>query len=115
MTQLDEYDSPWKDILEAYFQDFMQFFFPAIHDDIDWYRGYDFLDQELQQVVRDAELGKRFADKLVKVWKLSGEETWVLIHIESKVRQRVSLAAACLSTTIDCAIAMIAKLPDWPF
>jgi hypothetical protein len=78
----DEYDSPWKDILEAYFQDFMQFFFPHIYEDIDWSRGYDFLDQELQQVVRDAELGKRLADKLVKVWKLSGEETWVLVHIE---------------------------------
>ena len=80
--QRDEFDSPWKEILEVYFQDFMQFFFPEIHDDIDWSRGYDFLDQELQQVVRDAELGKRLADKLVKVWKLSGEETWVLVHIE---------------------------------
>jgi hypothetical protein len=78
----DAYDSPWKEMLEAYFQDFMQFFFPKIHEDIDWNRGYDFLDQELQQVVRDAELGKRLADKLVKVWKLSGEETWVLVHIE---------------------------------
>lgn len=80
--QRDEYDSPWKDILEIYFQDFMQFFFPDIYDDIDWSRGYDFLDQELRQVVRDAELGKRLADKLVKVWKRSGEETWVLTHIE---------------------------------
>lgn len=78
----DEFDSPWKDILEAYFQDFMQFFFPQIHADIDWSRGYDFLDQELRQVVRDAELGKRLVDKLVKVWKRSGEETWVLAHIE---------------------------------
>jgi len=78
----DEFDSPWKEILEAYFQDFMQFFFHQIHDDIDWSRGYDFLDQELRQVVRDAELGKRLTDKLVKVWKLSGEETWVLVHIE---------------------------------
>jgi hypothetical protein len=80
--QRDEFDSPWKDILEAYFQDFMLFFFPTIHADIDWSRGYDFLDQELRQVVRDAELGKRLVDKLVKVWKLSGEETWVLAHIE---------------------------------
>lgn len=80
--QRDEFDSPWKDIMEAYFQDFMQFFFPSIHIDIDWSRGYDFLDQELRQVVRDAELGKRLVDKLVKVWKLSGEETWVLTHIE---------------------------------
>jgi hypothetical protein len=26
-----EYDSPWKDILEIYFEDFLQFFFPDIH------------------------------------------------------------------------------------
>lgn len=38
----DEFDSPWKDILEAYFQQFMQFFFPQIHNDVDWSRGYDF-------------------------------------------------------------------------
>jgi hypothetical protein len=83
MTELrDQFDSPWKDILEAYFEDFVQFFFPQIHTEIDWSHGYDFLDQELLQVVRDAELGKRLADKLVRVWKLSGEETWVLVHIE---------------------------------
>jgi hypothetical protein len=80
--QRDAYDSPWKDILEAYFQSFMQFFWAEISDDIDWSRGYEFLDQELSQIVRDAELGKRLADKLVKVWKLSGEETWVMIHVE---------------------------------
>jgi hypothetical protein len=83
MTELrDQFDSPWKDILEVYFEDFVQFFFPQIHAEIDWSRGYDFLDQELTQIARDAEVGKRLADKLVKVWKLTGEETWVLIHIE---------------------------------
>lgn len=92
----DEFDSPWKEILEVYFQDFMQFFFPQIHDDIDWSRGYDFLDQELQQVVRDAELGKRLTDKLVKVWKLSGEETWVLAHIEIVRRESRALSAIAL-------------------
>jgi hypothetical protein len=77
-----EFDAPWKEILEAYFPDFLAFFFPDIHADIDWSRGYTFLDTELQQIVRDAELGKRLADKLVKVWRLSGEELYVLIHIE---------------------------------
>lgn len=78
----DAFDSPWKDIIEVYFEDFMRFFFPHIHAEIDWERGYEFLDQELSQVVRDAELGKRLADKLVKVWTLSGDETWVLLNIE---------------------------------
>jgi hypothetical protein len=83
MTDLrDEFDSPWKEILEAYFPDFLAFFFPTIHGEVDWSRGYNFLDQELTQVTKDAETGKRLADKLVKVWKLTGEETWVLAHIE---------------------------------
>lgn len=80
--QRAEFDGPWKEIIEAYFNDFLAFFFPDIHADVDWSKGYEFLDTELQQVVRDAELGKRFADKLVKVWRLTGEELWVLIHIE---------------------------------
>ena len=27
----DAYDSPWKDVLERYFAEFMAFFFPAAH------------------------------------------------------------------------------------
>jgi hypothetical protein len=77
-----QFDSPWKTAIETYFPDFMAFFFPQIHADIDWSRGFEFLEQELQQVVRDAELGKRLADKLAKVWRLSGEESWVMAHLE---------------------------------
>jgi hypothetical protein len=44
----DDYDSPWKKILEAYFREFVVFFFPAAAEGIDWSRGYVFLDKELQ-------------------------------------------------------------------
>jgi hypothetical protein len=81
-TPQTEYDSPWKQMLQLYFEDFMQFFFPQAHAQIDWSRGFEFLDQELQQVVRDAELGKRLIDKLVKIYRIGGEESWLLIHIE---------------------------------
>lgn len=80
-TQFD-FDSPWKIVLEQYFEPFMAFFFPQAHADIDWDRGYEFCDKELQQVVRDAELGRRWADKLVKLYRRDGEETWILVHIE---------------------------------
>ncbi|MCC5665454.1 hypothetical protein LC653_16385 [Nostoc sp. CHAB 5784] len=53
----DEYDSPWKEAIETYFQECIEFFFPVAAEGIDWKRGYTFLDKELQQVVRDAELG----------------------------------------------------------
>lgn len=77
-----DYDSPWKEALERYFEDCMALFFPQAHADIDWTRGYEFLDKELQQVVREAELGRRLADKLVRVWRTGGDEAWVLVHVE---------------------------------
>uniref|UniRef100_UPI000B08CAFA hypothetical protein n=1 Tax=Hassallia byssoidea TaxID=482630 RepID=UPI000B08CAFA len=43
-----EYDSPWKDILQLYFQEFMLFFFPLEHREIDWTKQPEFLDKELQ-------------------------------------------------------------------
>ena len=87
-----EFDSPWKDVIERYFQDFILFFLPQAHGEIDWTRDYEFLDKELQQVVRDAELGRRLADKLVKVWRTGGEEAWVLIHVEVQSQEESDFA-----------------------
>ncbi len=87
-----EFDSPWKDILELYFEDFIRFFLPVAHPEINWNRPPEFLDKELQQVVRDAELGRRLADKLVKVWHNNGEETWVLIHVEVQSQDEADFA-----------------------
>jgi hypothetical protein len=81
-TTPDNYDTPWKEAIEHHFPEFMAFYFPVAHHQIDWQKGYTFLDQELQAVVQDAELGKRFVDKLVQVNRLSGQEDWIYIHLE---------------------------------
>ena len=78
----DDFDSPWKDILEGYFPDFMAFFFPAAAAEIDWSPGFEPLDKELAQAARDADLGRRYADKLIKVFLRDGREEWLLIHLE---------------------------------
>lgn len=77
-----EYDSPWKEAMDLYFEEFIAFFFPKAHDNIDWGKGYEFMDKEFRQIVRDAEVGQRLADKLVKVWRKDGKETLVMVHIE---------------------------------
>jgi hypothetical protein len=46
----------------------------------------------LQQVVPEAEVGRRTVDKLVKVWQRSGEEAWVLIHLEVQSQVEVEFA-----------------------
>src|SRR5881628_2269112 len=81
-AERSDYDSPWKEAIEQYFEAFLAFFFPRVHADIAWDKGYELLNTELERVVRDATLGRRYADELVKVFLRDGTETWLLIHIE---------------------------------
>ncbi len=77
-----DFDSPWKEALDFYFEAFLALLFPEVHLEIDWSRPYESLDKEFQQIVRDAEVGRRYVDKLVKVWTKDGVERWILIHVE---------------------------------
>src|SRR5207237_9755241 len=60
----------------------LSFLFPQGHACIDWAKRYESLDKELHQIARAAHTHKALADKLFKVWRLNGEETWLLVHVE---------------------------------
>jgi len=81
-TTTQEFDHPWKHIIERHFQDFTKFFFPRLAKQINWQIPVEFLDQELSKVVRSAVNKSRRVDKLVKVWLLDGHETILYIHLE---------------------------------
>jgi hypothetical protein len=87
----DVYDTPWKDMLDRYFEDFMAFFFPEAHADVDWSQPCVSCDGELRKLARDAELGKRFADKLMRVVRRNGEHGFAMIHSEIQVSRQSSL------------------------
>jgi hypothetical protein len=82
-----DFDSPWKEALDCYFEAFLAFCFLQVHADIDWRHGYQMLDKELQQIIRQAKQGRRVVDKLVRVWLKTDEETWLLIHIEVQTQR----------------------------
>jgi len=75
-------DIGWKESLEHYLEPAMALLFRDAHAQIDWSRGYEFLDKEPQQIVREGELGSRLVDKLAKVFLKNGEEHWVLVHVD---------------------------------
>jgi len=75
-------DTLWKSIIESLIDDFLWYFFPAYADQIDFERGFEFLDTELQKLIPDNPGKKRHADKLIKVWFKNGQEAWFLIHVE---------------------------------
>jgi hypothetical protein len=83
MTEVTaNYDQPWKEAIGDYFESFLIFFYPQIHQQINWNRTPTSLDKELEQITASAETEKRYADRLFKVWLLDDQEVWILIHIE---------------------------------
>src|SRR5580765_7437400 len=89
---VSDLDSPWKEALEQFLPQFLAYFFPAIHEGLDWSRGFESLDKELHQIIVDAKVGKRLADKLFKVWRIDGNEAWLLIHIEIQGKREKKFA-----------------------
>ncbi len=82
MTPKADLDSAWKEILGKYFKDFISLCWPQVFDKIDWSRGYKFLEQESQALVKKEEIGKRTLDKLIEIWLKDGTGVWALIHLE---------------------------------
>ena len=81
-TPTIEFDAIWKGMITTFFSDFMAFFYPKLHRDIDYDYPPEFLEQELQELIEKIGFKKRIADKLVKVRLKSGIEKWIFIHIE---------------------------------
>jgi predicted transposase/invertase (TIGR01784 family) len=76
-------DLLWKGIIEDMPTQFIQFFFPDAVNVLDFNRGFDFLDKELEELFPvDSPNHPRFVDKLIKAFNKDGKEEWILIHIE---------------------------------
>ena len=76
-------DSSWRKILDKLLPEFLAFYFREIYRAIDFDKGCEFLDKELQKILpQDDDTGQRVVDKLVKVFLRDGSEKWLLIHIE---------------------------------
>ena len=77
-----EFDTPWKKILDIYFEDFVSYCWPERHAEINWQKGYKSLDKELSKIARGAPITNRIIDKLMEVYLNNGESAYVLIHLE---------------------------------
>lgn len=77
-----EQDSAWKQILDCYFKEFVDYCLPQLSELIDWDKGWVSLDKEFHALTKRTETGKRLLDKLFKVYLKNGQEQWVLTHLE---------------------------------
>ncbi|MGV3773702.1 MAG: cytosolic protein [Verrucomicrobiales bacterium] len=77
-----DFDSPWKDFLEQFLPSILELCFPRIAAQIDWSKSFDFLDKELQELLRDSLRGRQYVDKLVQVFLKGGSSLKVYLHLE---------------------------------
>ncbi len=76
-------DTLWKGIIEDLFSDFLYYFFPTwAENEVNFEIPFEFLDKELDEIYPSEDGKNRRADKLVKVFTKSGEEKWILVHVE---------------------------------
>lgn len=69
---------------EENFTDFLIFVYPDANRIIDFERGIEFMDKELNAIIPDRERkkDKREADLLAKLYLKDGTEKWVLLNVE---------------------------------
>ncbi|WP_028295792.1 hypothetical protein [Olivibacter sitiensis] len=91
-------DILWKGILEDLFIEFLRFMVPNADEIFDFERGLDFLDKEMEQLFppEGDEFSLKVVDKLARVYRRTGEEEWVLIHVEVQHQYRNNLARRML-------------------
>ncbi len=82
------YDTPWKQVIEFFFPQFMAFFVPGSEEDIDWNAPIKFLDKELQKITKDSVSGQKHTDKLIEVNLKNNDKRWILIHIEVQAQRK---------------------------
>lgn len=75
-------DTAWKDILDIYLPQFVEYCLPGLHTLIAWDKAWVSLDKELHAITKEGLTGTRLVDKLIKVYLWDGQEQWVLIHVE---------------------------------
>ncbi len=83
-----KYDSAWKEVIEKLFQQFLEFFFPALHDAIDFSKKIEFLDTGMRPINPFSDMGDRASDVLVKVRLKTGEYSYIFIFIHLEIQSQ---------------------------
>ncbi|MFJ8512190.1 RpnC/YadD family protein [Lysinibacillus xylanilyticus] len=85
-------DNLWKKLIADLFEDFLLFFLPDLHAEVNFSKQVEFLQQELFKEIIEHRQGRKIADQIAKVQLKSGKEQWILVHTEIQVVDEVHFA-----------------------
>ncbi len=87
----DDFDGPWKEVLERFFREFLEFCAGDVAQAVDWSVPVVFLQQELAALVPEGAGGKGIVDVLAQVQLQDGGAARVLCHVEAQVQRTQDL------------------------
>lgn len=87
-----DYDGAWKESLRLHFREILEKYFPTVGEAIDWGFQPQWHDKELSQVLARAGRRAGRVDMLVQVRLLTGDEQWILLHVEVQSSREAGFA-----------------------
>jgi len=91
LSQVNQ-DNLWKKLIADLFEDFLLFFLPELHAEVNFSKQVEFLQQELFKEIIEHRQGRKIADQIAKVHLKSGKEQWILVHTEIQAVDEVHFA-----------------------
>jgi putative YhgA-like transposase len=92
LKKIHDFDAAWKTILEAFEREVIEVMFPELYPKIDWEKGTESLEQELQEIQKEIfdkqSTEKIISDKIVKVKLKNSESKILFIHVEVQSSSR---------------------------
>ncbi|MGE7998862.1 hypothetical protein ACQKOF_09325 [Lysinibacillus sp. NPDC093190] len=85
-------DNLWKKLIADLFEDFLLFFLPDLHEEVDFSKQVEFLQQVLFKEIIEHRQGRKVADQIAKVHLKNGKEQWILVHTEVQTIDEVHFA-----------------------
>lgn len=75
-------DDLWKKVIADLFEEFLLFFLPELHSEVDFTKEVEFLQQELFKEIIDERKGRKMADQIAKVYLKNGDSELIFVHAE---------------------------------
>lgn len=87
-----DFDGPWKETLDHFLSELLEFFVPELWNLVDWSVSPENLETELQKIIGDAVLGNTTADRLFRLRERdTAADIYLLLHVEVQAQVDVNL------------------------
>ncbi|MEK7255574.1 MAG: hypothetical protein AAB316_12570 [Bacteroidota bacterium] len=91
-----DFDTNLKDIIKKLFREALELMHPELAAQVDWKRPPEFMEQAMRRLIKAYLGGAKYCDILAKLWLLTGEEKWLLLHWEIEVDPKINFGKRML-------------------